>query len=113
MKPRHKVPTPKQAGITSVPFLTKLKNTFSREHNHNHQQHHAHAPETTEASNETVHSIAIVLDGVVHDILRTKDKLADILLAQPTFVLLTEESVGTKIGYKYVDGKFVENDSTT
>lgn len=116
MKPRHKIPTPKEAGVDGVSFITKLKNSFSKNnsehHNHNHDHTHE-AVNNKEPDNVTIHTIALVIDDQVYEVLRAQDSLADLLLAQPTFVLVTEETSAARVNYKYVDGKFVENEPTT
>jgi hypothetical protein len=121
MKPRHKIPSPKEAGLVqSISFLTRIKNSFSKNHEHTHP--HAHMPEAnlhsghnhnSEPADVKINTIAIVLDGQVYDVLRAQDTLADLLLAQPTFVLVTEKTSVARVNYKYVDGKFIENEPTT
>jgi hypothetical protein len=116
MKPRHKIPTPKEAGIDTSSFFKKLKNSFSGNHQHSGHSHdnHSHNHDSpVKLENGSVHTIAIVLDDQVYDILRAQDSLAEILLAQPTFVLVTNETSVAKIKSKYVDGKFVDNEQST
>jgi hypothetical protein len=117
MKPRHKIPTPKQAGLASqVSFLQKLKNTFSKEHQHSHgsgTESQYSLEQKKNLSGPSVHTIAMVLDGEVYDILRAQDSLADIFLAQPTFVLVDDTTATAKIGSRYIDGKFIDNEPTT
>jgi len=116
MKPRHKIPKPSEAGMPSVSIFTKIKNSLSSNHSHDSGNSHSHDKSHThnsEPENATIHTIALVIDGQVFDVMRAQDFLADMLLAQPTFVLVTEDTSEAKINYKYVDGKFIENEPTT
>ena len=116
MKPRHKIPTPKEAGLSSSLFFKKIKNSFSKNHKHDDTQHShqgGHHASNPEPDNVVIHTIALVIDGQVYDVLRAQDSLADLLLAQPTFVLVTENTNTAKPNFKYVDGKFIEDEPTT
>lgn len=113
MKPRHKLPSPKKLGVSGKSFITKLKNSFSPNHEHTGNHSHAHHDTNLEPKNVVVHTIALIIDGQVYDVLRAQDSLADLLLAQPTFVLVTEETSSAKVNYQYVDGKFIPNEPTT
>ena len=61
--------------------------------------------------NVEVNHIAIMLDGVVEDIIRTQNRLAAILLSGPTFVEFDPMKQQPQIGNKYVDGKFIDESS--
>lgn len=51
--------------------------------------------------------IAIVLDGVVEDVMRAQNRLAALLLSNPEFVEFDPESNRVHIGHtRYSDGKF-------
>lgn len=54
-----------------------------------------------------VHHLAVVLDGKVYEVIRAQDKLADMFLAQPEFVLFDPAVDAVHVGVDYVDGKFV------
>lgn len=56
---------------------------------------------------EVVH-IAIVLDGVVEEVLRAQNRLAALMLSEPKFIEFDPNEVYPKIGTKYEDGKFVD-----
>jgi hypothetical protein len=59
-----------------------------------------------------VHHIAVILDGKVYEILRAQDKLADMFLAQPTFVKFEPED-GVHIGLLYADGEFKHEETAS
>jgi len=116
MKPRHKIPKPGKIKVSSASFMQKIINSFSKKHEHsNGHSIHTHDTNhhTAEPENLMIHTIALVIDGQVFDVMRAQDSLADMLLAQPTFVLVTDNTSEAKINYKYVDGKFIENEPTT
>ena len=51
--------------------------------------------------------IAIVLDGVVEDVMRAQNRLAALVLSQPQFIEFDPNSDRPQIGEtRYVDGKF-------
>lgn len=57
---------------------------------------------------EDVNYIAIVLDGVVEDVMRAQNRLAALLLSNPDFVEFDPKVDSPKIGQtKFIDGKFV------
>ena len=99
MKPRHSRP--------------KLRDLVSgNKHNHNHNGRasrgvaHNHGTEPPEGV--PVYTIALVLDDRVHEVLRAQEKLADIFISGPTFILVDENTGQAKIGMNYNDGKFTE-----
>ena len=53
-----------------------------------------------------VHHLAVILDGKVYEVIRAQDKLADMFLAQPEFVLFDPAVDAVHVGVNYVDGKF-------
>lgn len=62
--------------------------------------------------------IAFVIDGVVQDVFHTDDRLAAILLSQPTIVDVTAEYEGKEQGFNIIqwnyDGtSFTASDSAT
>lgn len=66
-----------------------------------------------------VYQIAVVLDGEVVEVLRAQEKLADIILSSPKFVLFSSEETDVEIGGTYAkerfyskDGKQLTRDST-
>lgn len=52
-------------------------------------------------------NIAFVIDGEVVEIIHCQEKMAAILLSDPQIVNI-ENGVFPKIGWEYVDGKFIE-----
>ena len=93
MKPRNKKPSFREMGLGFRLFKKK----------HAPHQHENPAPENIE-----IYTVAVILDGKVWEVLRAQDRLADMFLANPTFVLVTEETGTAKIGMKYEDEKFEE-----
>lgn len=55
-----------------------------------------------------VNHIAIMIDGVVEDIMRTQNRLAAILLSEPTFAEFDPRKQQPQIGNKYINGEFVD-----
>lgn len=56
---------------------------------------------------EEINYIAIVLDGVVEDVMRTQNRLAALLLSEPIFVEFDPKQDRPQIGEtKYSEGKF-------
>lgn len=54
-----------------------------------------------------INHLAIVLDGIVEDVMRCQNRLAALLLSQPQFVEFDPSKDRPQIGEtKYVDGKF-------
>lgn len=102
MKPRHKKPKPKEIGMSGSIFSFLRK----KDQDHSHQNGHNHSP--AEPTNIPIYTIAIVLDGEVHEVLRAQDKLADLLLANSVLILVEESTGEARIGMEYVNGKFRE-----
>lgn len=95
MKPKHKKPSRSKMGLGL--FTNPFKKPV-----HNHGDANP-APENIE-----IYTVAVILDGKVWEVLRAQDRLADMFLANPTFVLVTEETGAAKIGMKYEDEEFKE-----
>lgn len=60
--------------------------------------------------NIEINHIAIVIDGHVQDVMRAQNRMAAMLLSEPTFVLFDPKETKVNIGYKYENGKFVKNE---
>lgn len=61
------------------------------------------------APEENINYIAIVLDGVVEDVMRAENRLAALLLSNPEFVEFDPKKERPQIGQtNYSDGKFSE-----
>lgn len=57
---------------------------------------------------EDINYIAIVLDGVVEDVMRSQNRLAALLLSNPQFIEFNPKDDRPQIGEtRYEDGKFV------
>lgn len=98
MKPRNKKPSLNEMGFSKWPF----KNPFKKEAHKDHDHDHGNTP----PKNVEIYTIAVVLDGEVWEVLRAQEKLADLFLANPTFILVTDETGTPKIGMKYEDEQF-------
>jgi hypothetical protein len=55
------------------------------------------------------YSLAVILDGKVIEILRAQEKLADILLARPEFIIFSPTESKVEIGDIYEEGQFYKN----
>jgi hypothetical protein len=55
-----------------------------------------------------VSHIAIVLDGVVEDVILCQDRLSALLLSNPIFVMVDQDNKPTVGVTKYINNKFVE-----
>ena len=65
-------------------------------------------PEPT-LNEDNITYIAIVLDGVVEDVMRAQNRLAALVLSNPDFIEFDPNKDRPQIGRtKYEDGKFVE-----
>jgi hypothetical protein len=61
-------------------------------------------PQPPEGAN--INSIAIVLDGRVEEVIRCENRLAALLLSEPTFIEFDPETVAVKVGStEYLDGQ--------
>lgn len=56
--------------------------------------------------------IAVILDGEVQEVLRAENRLTALFLSSPEFVEFNPEETYPRIGWKYIDGLFVEPEST-
>lgn len=109
MKPRHKKPKPKEVGMINKSLLGLLRRPAKAAHAHGSQKSTAfHDHGTTPPEGIPIYTIAVLLDDEVYEVLRAQEKLADIFLANPKFILVDEETGQAKIGMDYKDGKFTE-----
>jgi hypothetical protein len=109
MKPRHKKPKPKDVGMVRTPFFDLFKKPSEKQHQHNAQKPEAfHDHGTPPPEGIPIYTIAVLLDGQVYEVLRAQEKLADIFLSAPKFVLVDEDTGQARIGMDYKDGKFTE-----
>lgn len=56
--------------------------------------------------------IAVILDGEVQEVLRAQNRLTALFLSSPEFVEFDPKETYPRIGWKYVNGIFVEPEST-
>lgn len=75
----------------------------NREKKHSH-----HTTEEHEPKDVPVYNIALILDGKVVEVLRAEERLADILLAKPDFVLFNSAETMVKIDGEYREGRFYD-----
>jgi len=62
-------------------------------------------------SNIVTATIAIILDGEVQEVIRAQDRMAALLLSEPTFVEVSSDlAVAPTIGWKYENEEFVKPD---
>lgn len=100
MKPRHKIPSEKDLGFKLSFWNRVFNNKKTVDSNH-------HGHENIEPEDIKINTIAVVLDGKVWEVLRAQDRLAELFLAQPTFVLV-EDDRHIHIGSDYIEGEFLE-----
>lgn len=55
-----------------------------------------------------VNHIAVIIDNEVQEIIRAQNRLAAILLSEPTFVEFNPHEVRPEIGWNYEGGEFKE-----
>lgn len=56
-----------------------------------------------------VYHLAVTLDDEVYEVMRAQKELADILLANPKFVLFSPEQSNVQKGMWYIKGEFVDD----
>lgn len=63
-------------------------------------------------SNVEMNHIAVILDGVVQDVIRAQNRLAALFLSNPKFVEFDPNEVQMRNGEtRYIKGKFVNEDT--
>lgn len=53
-----------------------------------------------------INHLAIILDNEVQEVMRAENRLAALLLSNPTFVEFNPEEIRPEIGWTYTNGKF-------
>jgi uncharacterized protein YacL len=76
------------------------------EENKEKKKHNHHEPEDQKTI--PVYNIAVILDGKVVEVIRAQEKLADIFLAKPDYVLFNSAETLVKIDGEYREGKFYD-----
>lgn len=69
---------------------------------------HSHEEAPAAPTHGQVNTIAIVLDGLVQEVIRAENRMTALMLSEPEFVLVP---IGTKkpgIGWYYKDGEFTD-----
>lgn len=51
-------------------------------------------------------TLAVILDGIVIEVVRFNERFAALLMSNPTFVDITENNI--EQGWNYEDGKFIK-----
>lgn len=108
MKPRHKKPSKKEVGMAGWGIFSKNKNPKTEGHKEHQAKNVVHDHGEPPPEGVPIYTIAVILDDEVYEVLRAQEKLGDIFLATPKFVLVDEETGQARIGMDYVDGKFRE-----
>ena len=93
----------KKEGKSFNDMLATIERQNHDEHRTPHSEHDNATPETV-----PVYFIAILLDGVVVDVLRASQKVADYLLSNPQFELFSPSVNPVTIGSRMVDGEWVD-----
>lgn len=102
---KNKVPTPYHQMTTLELFRSYLisKLPKGKEKLVNEQTRANNPPE-----NITINHIAIVLDGVVEDVIRCQNRMAALLLSEPQFIEFDPQKEYPQVSVtQYIDGKFV------
>jgi hypothetical protein len=86
--------------------------SHQNEHNHDHGQGNisGHSHENLQPKNISVVSLALVVDGIVAEVMNVQSAFAEILQKNPTFVLLNEDDHRPHIGWVYQNETFVPYD---
>lgn len=56
----------------------------------------------------TVNHIAVVLDGVVEEVIRAENRLAALFLSEPKFIMFDPEEIRPTIGWGYDGERFID-----
>jgi len=104
---------PEVKPMSTKEFVKYLKGKrAAKKHDHDHQHapaEHVHGPEC--AVNEPpagveVVSLAIVLDGIVVDVMNVQKGFSELLLKGPSFVKINDGDPRPPVGSVHKDGKF-------
>lgn len=68
---------------------------------------HSHEAAPAAPSHGQINTIAIVLDGLVQEVIRAENRMTALMLSEPEFVLVSAEAKKPKVGWYYKDGEFV------
>jgi hypothetical protein len=99
-KPYHEMTTSELIRSYIISKLPKGKQKLIQE------QNNANNP----PSNIVINHIAIILDGVVEDVIRCENRMAALILSEPTFVEFDPKDIYPQIGItKYINGNFVKD----
>lgn len=72
---------------------------------------HSHAAVApSEPSHGQIHTIAIVLDGVVQEVIRTENRMAALMLSNPQFILVKPGEKKPTLNWIYNNGVFTDPD---
>lgn len=86
---------------TAIYELDKIKRQREQENSVDYNP----TPETVQ-----VYFLALVLDGKVVEVMRASEKLADILVSKPDFVVFSPSLQNVQAGMLYVDGEFMHEE---
>jgi hypothetical protein len=90
-------------GIIQLSTFDIIKKKLKRKKIHKHDVKRDDMPLLDSSANH----IAVILDGEVQEILRAENRLTALFLSDPEFVEFDPNKVYPRIGWKYIDGNFI------
>ncbi len=67
---------------------------------------HPHRAAPAEPTHNGINTIAIVMDGVVQEVIRAENRMTALMLSGPEFVLVSAGTKRPTIGWEYINGEF-------
>ena len=67
---------------------------------------HVHESSPTPPAHGQINTLAIVMDGVVQEVIRAENRMTALMLSEPEFVLVPTGTKSPTIGWYYKDGEF-------
>lgn len=67
---------------------------------------HVHADAPAAPAHGQINTIAIVLDGVVQEVIRAENRMTALVLSEPEFILVPTGVKKPTVGWYYKDGEF-------
>jgi hypothetical protein len=67
---------------------------------------HVHESGPTPPVHGQINTLAIVMDGVVQEVIRAENRMTALMLSEPEFVLVPTGTKAPTIGWYYKDGEF-------
>ena len=69
---------------------------------------HKHDAAPTPPAHGQINTIAIVMDGIVQEVIRAENRMTALILSDPEFVLVSTGTKKPSIGWYYKDGEFID-----